>query len=737
MTVEATRSKVVRTSCGQCYIGCAIEVTVDDGVVTNLSGNPASPQNRGKMCAKGKAGIMNLYNPNRVKVPLKRTNPGKGMDVDPGWVEITWEEAIDTIVRQLERIRDTPKKLLIHSWEVMGDNLFWLSSFGNAFGAYLTAVVASPDCGKVVHPVEYFSGGGFHQQPDLHYANYCILVGTQLGVASRASFNHLLLDMANARERGMKLVVVDPVGGHAGSKANEWVPIRPGTDGAWGLGMLHVLLNELGIYDREFLADKTNSPYLVGPDGHYLRDRANGQPLVHDLVDGATKAHDDPSLKRAAINGTYAVDGTAGRTAFDLLREHVAKYPPEVVEKITTIPAATVRRMAREFGEAARIGETIEIDGVTLPYRPVCVDWAKGAQGHTHGFHNCWPLKLLNIVVGAVNVPGGILSTGAAGKFPHEWWPEAGTDGMLEHGGQIFPMGHPSSFPGRTPARPLRADIAELFPLAPHYHTLLPIVFDDPSKFGLQSGQAVEVMMHSPNNAILVVAGENRLTGQTRDAAVQTLAQVGNPVYEVPLGPTIPAYYGLVASRYMHEFGTTEEDLAELAVLMRRHASTHPGAQFRDTFTVADVLASKPVAAPLKLLDCCPVSDGGAAFLVSRERINDFSVRIRGTGQAHTHQHVTAAPSLTQFGAAACMERAKTAAGVTTRRDADGFGLTKREAEVLELIASGLGNAEIAARLARAEKTIRNQASSVFAKLGVATRAEAIVRARRAGFGGD
>jgi len=164
---------------------------------------------------------------------------------------------------------------------------------------------------------------------------------------------------------------------------------------------------------------------------------------------------------------------------------------------------------------------------------------------------------------------------------------------------------------------------------------------------------------------ILVVAGENRLTGQTRDAAVQTLAQVGHPVYEVPLGPTIPAYYGLVASRYMHEFGTTEEDLAELAVLMRRHASAHPGAQFRDPVSVRDVLASKPVAAPLKLLDCCPVSDGGAAFLISRERVNDFSVRIRGTGQAHTHQHVTAAPSLTQFGAAASMDRAKAAAGVS------------------------------------------------------------------------
>ena len=162
---------------------------------------------------------------------------------------------------------------------------------------------------------------------------------------------------------------------------------------------------------------------------------------------------------------------------------------------------------------------------------------------------------------------------------------------------------------------------------------------------------------------ILVVAGENRLTGQGRDSAVQALAQVGSPVYEVPLGPIIPAYYGLVASRYMFEFGTTEEDLAELAVLMRRHASMHPGAQFKDRISVADVLASKPIASPLKLLDCCSVSDGGVAFVISRDRTNDFGVRIIGTGQAHTHQHVTAAPSLTQFGAAASAELAQSAAG--------------------------------------------------------------------------
>jgi acetyl-CoA acetyltransferase len=154
------------------------------------------------------------------------------------------------------------------------------------------------------------------------------------------------------------------------------------------------------------------------------------------------------------------------------------------------------------------------------------------------------------------------------------------------------------------------------------------------------------------------------LTGQSRDASILALAQVGHPDYEVPLGPTIPAYYGLVASRYMHEYGVTEEDLAEFAVLMRKHALTHPGAQFHDAVTIADVMASKPVALPLKLLDCCPVSDGGAAFVVSRERTGQIGVRVLGCAQAHTHQHVTAAPALSELGAEISIARAKAACGV-------------------------------------------------------------------------
>src|SRR6201995_1571164 len=115
---------------------------------------------------------------------------------------------------------------------------------------------------------------------------------------------------------------------------------------------------------------------------------------------------------------------------------------------------------------------------------------------------------------------------------------------------------------------------------------------------GGATGLAMTMLAHHlvDSNAakhVLVVAGENRLTGQSRDASIVALAQVGHPDYEVTLGPTIPAHYGLVASRYMHEYGVTEKAPAEFAVLMRKNALSHPGAKFQEPIGVADVMASK------------------------------------------------------------------------------------------------------------------------------------------------
>jgi acetyl-CoA acetyltransferase len=158
---------------------------------------------------------------------------------------------------------------------------------------------------------------------------------------------------------------------------------------------------------------------------------------------------------------------------------------------------------------------------------------------------------------------------------------------------------------------------------------------------------------------VLVVAGENRLTGQSRDSAIQTLAQVGDADFEVANGASIPAYYALLASRYMHETKLTEADLAEFAVLMRANAIGHPDAHLQQPLTVQDVLASKPIASPLKISDCCPISDGAMALVISAEPASDGArVAIVGAGQAHRHQHLTAVEDTSNYGARDASRRA-------------------------------------------------------------------------------
>ena len=201
---------------------------------------------------------------------------------------------------------------------------------------------------------------------------------------------------------------------------------------------------------------------------------------------------------------------------------------------------------------------------------------------------------------------------------------------------------------------------AEHFGLHPQYaHTL---------QMGGATGMglvmlAQQLVLSGAAKRILVVGGENRMTGQSRDSAIQVLAQVGHPTYEVPLGATIPAYYGLVASRYMHTFGSTERDFSALAVLMREHAARHPGAQFSKPITEDEVLASRPIATPLKMLDCCSVADGGCAVVISADPLGDHPIKISGASQQHNAQHISAMTTLSDFGAGRCTQRALADAG--------------------------------------------------------------------------
>ena len=209
---------------------------------------------------------------------------------------------------------------------------------------------------------------------------------------------------------------------------------------------------------------------------------------------------------------------------------------------------------------------------------------------------------------------------------------------------------------------------AEHFGVKPHYAHAV--------QLGGATGAAMVMLAHGLVKAgmarnILVVAGENRASGATRDEAIKTLAQVGHGEMEAPLGATVPGYYALLASRYMHEFGVAEADLAALAVLMRANAACTPGAHRGEPVTEAQVMASRPIAPPLKLLDCCPVSDGAAAFVVAAHTGEGPALRIIGCGQAHQHQHISELADIADTGAAASAARAFRSAGIG--REAIGY----------------------------------------------------------------
>lgn len=167
---------------------------------------------------------------------------------------------------------------------------------------------------------------------------------------------------------------------------------------------------------------------------------------------------------------------------------------------------------------------------------------------------------------------------------------------------------------------------------------------------------------------VVIAKGDNLATGMGRDATVASMATIGHPQFEFPYGPLIPGLYALLAARYMHEYGVTDEEVAAAAVTDRFHASLNPAAQYRELITVDDVLGSRLIADPLHLLDCAPVSDGGGALVVtSGDRAVDLRqppVHVLGIGESHVFEHVTQAPDLAVTGAVESGAEAFRRAGV-------------------------------------------------------------------------
>jgi len=401
----------VPSTCALCYGTCSTRVHRVDGTAIKIEGHPDSAVGRGRLCGKGVSGLMSHYDPNRLKVPLRRTNPRKGLDEDPGWKEISWEEALDEIAGVLRRLHaDDPRKLLIQRTTTVLAARTPLMAFGAAFGTpNMSTSGGGLHCGNGSHLISGIMHSSWSIVPDFQYCNYAIYFGASKGHgAGHASASNMKL-AADARARGMKMVVVDPMCNFASAKATEWVPLRVVTDGALALAMGNVLVNELGIVDAAYLQARTNAPYLIGPDKLYVRDGGTGQPLVWDAAAGAARPFADVRAADMALTGDFEVGGVACQPAFHKLRDHLRRFTPEWAEPITTVAAEDIRRLAREFGTEARIGSTITVDGVNLPYRPVAAIAFRGAQGHMNSLYNFLAIDLLNHLVGAADVVGSCL----------------------------------------------------------------------------------------------------------------------------------------------------------------------------------------------------------------------------------------------------------------------------------------------------------------------------------------
>jgi molybdopterin-containing oxidoreductase family molybdopterin binding subunit len=463
--------KWVPSSCTICYGGCSILAHRVNGTVIKIEGNPKSPNGAGKLCAKGIAGIMILYDPNRVSTPLRRTNPIKGIGIDPGWIPISWDEALKETITKLTKIRqEDPKQLVMQITTTLApSSLSIFFPFGWAFGTpNMWVAGGGVHCGNGAHAGGGVTHASWSIVPDFHHCNYAIYFGASKGHgAGHAATSNITL-AADARDRGMRMVVVDPMCNFAAAKANEWVPIRVGTDAALALAMCNCLVNELGIVDREYLRDRTNAIYLTRPDGKYARDAATGDPLVWNKKAGKATVYNDADAKNAVLEGGFEIDGELCETAFTRLKKHLKKYTPEHAEKITGIPAATIRRLSKEFGEAARVGSTIVIDGETLPYRPASAIFFRGAQGHKNSMYNCFAIDLLNHIVGAADVVGGTLGfnpvcNGHPDTQRPRYKPHADRDGLMAVGTWMLPH---VPYPPADPRKPDSIGFTELFPLS-------------------------------------------------------------------------------------------------------------------------------------------------------------------------------------------------------------------------------------------------------------------------------
>ncbi len=412
------------TTCYMCACRCGIRVHLRDGQVRYIDGNPEHPINQGVICAKGSSGIMKQYSPARLLRPLRRK---AGAERGAGeFEEIEWEEAFATLTERLARIRSTdPKQFALFTGRDQMQALTGL--FARQFGTPNYAAHGGFCSVNMAAGMIYTIGGSFWEfgGPDLDRAKLFVMIGT----AEDHHSNPMKIALAKFKRDGGRFVSINPVRTGYSAIADEWVPIRPGTDGAFLLAVIHEILSK-GLYDRDFVVKYTNGGELVNLDaahdefGMFVRTEV---PQEEACYDPQNKLWWDRHTNKAVLShqngadpfllGDFKLaDGTPVKPAFQLLLERVKDYTPEWAAQITGIPAETIRRLAHEMGVTAR-DQRIELpiawtdawgnEHDTVTGNPVAFHAMRGLAAHSNGFQTIRALAILMSLLGTIDRPGG------------------------------------------------------------------------------------------------------------------------------------------------------------------------------------------------------------------------------------------------------------------------------------------------------------------------------------------
>ncbi|MGG1943791.1 molybdopterin oxidoreductase family protein [Trinickia sp. NRRL B-1857] len=416
--------EVKTTTCYMCACRCGIRVHLRDGEVRYIDGNPDHPLNQGVICAKGSSGIMKQYSPARLTRPLlRKAGTERG---DAQFEPISWDAAFDMLGKRLAHLRATdPKQFALFTGRDQMQALTGL--FAKQFGTPNYAAHGGFCSANMAAGMIYTIGGSFWEfgGPDLDNAKLFFMIGT----AEDHHSNPLKIALSKFKRSGGRFVAINPVRTGYAAIADEWIAIRPGTDGALFMALIRELI-EHDAYDRAFVERFTNAGELVDlreesdTFGLFVRDR--GVPEINTLFpqdhlwwDAVTNraVPNHAADARPALEGRYVLaDGTPVAPSFALLREQVAHCTPQWAADITGIAADTIERIAREMATAAREqrivlpiqwtdswGKTHD----TVEGAPIAFHAMRGLAAHSNGFQTIRAMAVLMSLLGTIDRPGG------------------------------------------------------------------------------------------------------------------------------------------------------------------------------------------------------------------------------------------------------------------------------------------------------------------------------------------